>query len=146
MSELRLTRRFAAPPERVFAAWTEPELLRCWWAALAGWQTALAEVDLRPGGRYRLTMHDPATGAEYTVTGEYVDVVPPERLAYTWTWEGDAEIMRGSEGTLVTVDFAEAGEGTEVVLRHGRFAGDGIRDLHCEGWAGCLANLKGALE
>jgi uncharacterized protein YndB with AHSA1/START domain len=146
VSELRLTRRFAAPRERVFAAWTDPELLRRWWAALEGWQTARAEVDLRPQGRYRLTMRDPEAGAEYTVSGEFVEVVPPARLAYTWTWEGDAEIMRGSEGTLVTVEFAADGDGTEVVLTHTGFAGEHIRDLHGEGWTGCLANLKGALD
>ena len=54
--------------------------------------------------------------------------------------------MRGSEGTLVTVEFVEAGSGTEVVLTHTGFAGDGIRDMHGEGWSGCLDNLRGALE
>lgn len=144
MAELRLTRRYDAPRERVFAAWTDPALLRRWWAAVQGWETSRAEVDARPGGRYRLSMWDGR--AEYTVSGEYLELVPPERLAYTWTWEGGDEIMRGSEGTLVTVEFVEAGSGTEVVLTHTGFAGDGIRDLHGEGWSGCLDNLKGALE
>jgi uncharacterized protein YndB with AHSA1/START domain len=142
MTVLRLTRRFAAPRERVFAAWTDPALLRRWWAALQGWETSDAEVDLRPHGRYRLSMRDADLGAEYTVVGEYVEVNPPERLAYTWTWEGEPEEMRGSERTLVTVDFVESGNGTEVVLTHGGFADGQIRDLHGEGWAGCLANLE----
>lgn len=144
MAVLRLTRLFAAPRERVFAAWTDPELLRRWWAAVQGWATSRAEVDARPGGRYRLSMRD--GDAEYTVGGVYLEVLPPERLAYTWTWEGEAEIMRGSEGTLVTVDFVDAGDGTEVVITHTGFAGDRIRDLHGEGWAGCLDNLEGVLE
>jgi uncharacterized protein YndB with AHSA1/START domain len=138
---LRLTRRFAAAPARVFAAWTEPELLRRWWAAVQGWETASAEVDLRPRGRYRLVMRDPQQGLEYAVGGEYLEVRPPERLAYTWTWEGDAEIMRGSEGTLVEVEFHDDDGGTEVVLTHRGFGGERIRDLHGEGWSGCLDNL-----
>jgi uncharacterized protein YndB with AHSA1/START domain len=146
MAELRLTRRYDAPPERVFAAWTEPAVLRRWWAAVQGWQTSSAAVDLRPGGRYRLSMRDPAAGAEYSVSGEYVEIVPPDRLVYTWTWEGEAEIMRGSEGTLVTVEFAPDGDGTEVVITHSGFVDERIRDLHGEGWSGCLANLKGALD
>lgn len=143
MSVLRLTRRFAAPRERVFDAWTDPVLLRRWWAALQGWDTSVAEVDLRPRGHYRLSMRDGDVGAEYTVVGEYVEVRRPERLAYTWTWEGDPELMRGSEGTLVVVEFLEDGSETDVVLTHSGFADDHIRDLHGEGWAGCLENLEG---
>jgi uncharacterized protein YndB with AHSA1/START domain len=137
---LRLTRRFAAPRERVFEAWTDPALLRRWWAALQGWETSLAEVDVRPQGRYRLSMSDGER--DYTVVGEYVEVRPPARLAYTWTWEGEPEEMRGSEGTLVEVDFVEDGGRTEVVLTHSGFAGERIRDLHGEGWGGCLDNLS----
>lgn len=139
---LRLTRRFAAPRERVFEAWTDPRLLSRWWAALQGWETSRAEVDLRPRGRYLLSMRDGTSGAEYTVAGEYVEVSRPERLSYTWTWEGDAEVMRGSERTLVLVEFAEDGDGTLVELTHSGFADTGIRDLHGEGWDGCLANLE----
>jgi uncharacterized protein YndB with AHSA1/START domain len=142
MAELKLSRRYAASPERVFDAWTDPALLRRWWAALQGWETSLAEVDLRPQGRYRLTMRDPEAGAEYTVGGEYVEIRRPERLAFTWTWEGEAEIMSGSERTLVEVEFSADGDGTVVELTHTRFADDRIRDLHGEGWTGCLDNLE----
>lgn len=142
MSVLRLTRRFEAPRERLFDAWTDPALLRRWWAALHGWDTSLAEVDLRPGGRYRLSMRDADADATYTVAGEYVEIHPPERLSYTWTWEGEPELMQGSEGTLVVVDFLSEGNATEVVLTHTGFADDGIRDLHAGGWGGCLDNLE----
>jgi uncharacterized protein YndB with AHSA1/START domain len=139
---LRLTRSFAAPRGRVFDAWTDPELLRRWWAALPGWSTSGADVELRPKGRYRLSMRDGASGAVYTVAGEYLEVRRPERLVYTWTWEGDAEIMRGSERTVVEVDFVEEGDGTTVVLTHRGFDDARIRDLHGEGWTGCLDNLE----
>jgi uncharacterized protein YndB with AHSA1/START domain len=142
VKELRLTRRFAAAREQVFDAWTNPELLRRWWAALQGWETSLAEVDLRPDGRYRLTMRDPEAGAEYTVSGEYLEVRRPERLSYTWTWEGNPEIMRGSEGTVVVVELREDGDGTQVEVTHTGFEGERVRDLHVEGWTGCLANLE----
>jgi uncharacterized protein YndB with AHSA1/START domain len=145
MAELRLTRRFEAPPERVFDAWTNTDVLRRWWAALPGWTTSTAVVDLRPDGRYRLSMRDPESGAEHTVHGEYVEIERPRRLVYTWTWAGDAEIMRGSEGTVVEVEFVEEGDGTEVVLTHRGFADARIRDLHGEGWSGCLDTLERAL-
>jgi uncharacterized protein YndB with AHSA1/START domain len=138
---LRLTRRFAAPPERVFDAWTNPDVLRQWWAAATHWESPLAELELRPGGRYRLSMRDTESGAVHTVTGEYTEVRRPELLAYTWTWEGEPDAMRGSERTLVVVEFASDGDGTVVVLTHQGFADERIRELHEEGWSACLDNL-----
>jgi len=139
---LRLTRRFAASPERVFDAWTNPSVLHEWWAANPDWEGADAEVDLRPGGAYRLSMRDTGSGAVLTVAGEYTEVVRPERLAYTWTWEGEPSEMRGSEGSLVVVDFLAEGEGTLVLLTHSGFADEQIRDLHDAGWTACLDNLE----
>ena len=97
-AELRLTRRFNAPRERVFDAWTDPELLRRWWAAGPDWDTPEAEVDLRPGGRYRLSMRNPQSGDVHTVGGEYTEISRPARLAYTWQWEDmpGAELLRGA--------------------------------------------------
>jgi uncharacterized protein YndB with AHSA1/START domain len=139
---LRVSRRFAAPRERVFDAWTNPRVLERWWAAADTWTDPSAEIDLRPGGRYRLSMRDASSGTVETVGGEYTEVRPPERLAYTWTWEGDPALMRGSERTLVVVDFLDAGGATEVVLTHRGFADGGIRDLHEAGWGGCLDSLE----
>src|SRR5215204_6352351 len=71
---LRVSRRFDAPRERVFDAWTNPDVLRSWWAAGPDWKTPTAEVDARPGGSYRLSMEDPTgsledgTGTEVVLT------------------------------------------------------------------------------
>jgi uncharacterized protein YndB with AHSA1/START domain len=138
---LRMERRFDASAERVFDAWTNPEVLRQWWAAAENWQGALAEVDLRPGGRYRLSMRDTDSGAVHTVVGEYTEVRRPERLAYTWRWEGEPEEMRGSEHTLVAVNFLPDGDATRVVLTHRGFADERSRELHAQDWSGCLDNL-----
>jgi uncharacterized protein YndB with AHSA1/START domain len=142
MTELRLERTFAARRADVFAAWTEPEVLRRWWASQPGWRGADAVVDLRVGGRYRLAMADPESGAVHAVGGEYLEVAPPERLVYTWTWEGDPPEMRGSAGSLVTVDFLERDDATAVVLTHSGLADEHVRDLHVGGWSGCLDNLE----
>ena len=139
---LRLSRRFDAPRERVFAAWTDPALLRRWWAAQPDWEGADAEIDLRPGGRYRLAMRDPETDTVHVVIGEYTEVRPPERLAYTWTWESDPAEMAGSAETLVEVEFVEQDGGTEVRLTHSGFASEQISEMHAHGWNGCLDNLE----
>ena len=93
---LELTHRFGAPRERVFEAWTNPDVLKRWWAAAATWETPLAEVDLREGGGYRLSMKTDE-GDVHTVYGEYREIRPPERLSYTWSWEeGPGPVMAGS--------------------------------------------------
>jgi uncharacterized protein YndB with AHSA1/START domain len=133
---LELSRRFDAPRERVFE----------WWAAQRGWKGSGAEVELRPGGRYRLSMRDPENDVEHTVGGEYREINPPERLAFTWTWESNPEQMAGSDETLVTVEFRVDGEGTEVVLTHSGFANEEIKGMHEQGWNGTFNSLEQVLS
>jgi uncharacterized protein YndB with AHSA1/START domain len=137
---LRVERRFDAPRERVFDAWTNPEVLREWWAAMPTMSPGDIDVDLREGGRYRMQMRTD-TGDVHTVVGEYKEVRKPERLAYTWTWDSNPEAMAGSAGTLVEVDFAEDGDGTRVTLTHTGFANAEIRGMHEHGWNGTFDSL-----
>ena len=87
--ELVLTRIFDAPSEKVFRAWTEPELIKQWFAPLP-WTTPYAETDVRPGGSNLITMRSPE-GEDYPNPGVYLEVVENERLvvtdAYTRAWE-----------------------------------------------------------
>jgi uncharacterized protein YndB with AHSA1/START domain len=137
---LRLERTFDASAEEVFDAWTNPEVLRRWWAADAAWVTPVAEVDLRVGGHYRLSMEDPATGATHTVVGEYQEVQRPHRLVYSWRWErSDGELDHAS---TVTVEFLSEGERTTVVLEHTDLVSPESRDRHRHGWIACLDNLQ----
>jgi uncharacterized protein YndB with AHSA1/START domain len=139
---LELEHRYAAPREEVFEAWTNPEVLKRWWAAAPTWETPLAEVDAREGGSYRLSMRT-ETGEVHTVRGEFKEVSPPERLAYTWSWEeGPEPAMAGSERSLVVVEFLVEGDGTLVRLTHSGFANDQIREMHAQGWEAVLANLE----
>lgn len=76
---IELRRILPATPEKIFAAWTDPELMRRWMSPVGH---AEAEVDLRVGGRFRVTMVGQGITIEHT--GEYVEVAPPLRLAFTW--------------------------------------------------------------
>jgi uncharacterized protein YndB with AHSA1/START domain len=136
---LRLVRRIPAARDRVFRAWTDPEVIRRWWVPFEGYSVPAAEVDLRVGGSYRLTMRS-AKGEVFSLVGTYREVRPPHRLVYTWEWEG------GPDGeTVVTVEFRDLGEATEVVLTHAGFPGPPARDRHREGWNGVLDRLAAAL-
>ncbi len=139
-TDLRLERTIEASPEEAFDAWTNPEVLRRWWAADPTWVTPIAEVDLRVGGRYRLSMEDPVSGTTHTVVGEYREVQRPERLVYSWSWErSDGQPDHTS---TVTVEFLGEGERTTIVLEHTELASSESRDGHREGWIACLDNLQ----
>lgn len=140
-TRLRLQRTFDAPAEAVFDAWTNPEVLRRWWLVDPGWRTPLAEVDLRVGGAYRLSMEDPDAGTVHAVRGEYREVRRPERLVYSWGWEQDG----GEVGhvSTVTVEFVQEGERTTVVLEHSGLESPESRDRHRHGWEACLQMLGG---
>jgi uncharacterized protein YndB with AHSA1/START domain len=137
---LRLQRTFEASAEEVFDAWTNPEVLRRWWAAGDDWNTPVAEVDLRVGGHYRLSMEDPATGARHTVGGEYREVRRPQRLIYTWCWE----LQDGGLGetSTVTVEFRGEDGLTTVAIEHTGLPSVDSRDRHGHGWGACLKNLQ----
>jgi uncharacterized protein YndB with AHSA1/START domain len=138
-TELHLRRIIRAPRERVFAAWTEPQLLTLWWGP--GPVTCPeAEVDLREGGAYRLANLHP-DGTIVWISGRFERVRAPEELVYTW----NVSIVPG-EPTLVRVRFLTHAEGTELLLTHERFAAEAVRDMHLEGWGGCLDKLATLLE
>ena len=134
---VRLVEVFDAPRDRVFAAWTETERLKRWWGPGA-YRTTYAAVDLRPGGRYELTLEPGAM----RLVGEFREVVAPERLVYTWRWAAGVPDTRES---LVTVEFRDLGAQTEVVLLHDNFAGPGPVDMYGAGWASGLEKLRAHL-
>jgi len=140
---MTVSKTINAPIERVFAAWTQPEMLHQWWGAHGSMSAPVAEVDLQVGGKYRLGMLEPGKDAPYVCHGVYQEIQAPEKLVFTWTWEkmpGDDSDFVPAE-TLVTVELFDRDGSTEVVLTHEQFADDHMRDEHQGGWGGCLDGL-----
>lgn len=132
-----VVRRFVrAPAERVFAAWTEPELLRRWWGPRPV-TCCDAHVDLRVGGSYRIGNALP-DGSVLWISGEFEVVEPPLRLVYTWLVEGKDH---PEDRSLVTVRFETRAGGTEVIVVHERVESEDVRREHENGWLGCLDGL-----
>jgi len=136
---LSVRRLYHASRERVFRAWTDPEQLKKWFAVSEGFTTPIADVDLRVGGRYRLGMQPPGDDGVLIVGGVYQQISPPEKLVFTWRWESP---NADEPETLVTVEFNEQGNDTEVILTHELFTDIPQRDKHGEGWIGCMNNLE----
>jgi CheY-like chemotaxis protein/uncharacterized protein YndB with AHSA1/START domain len=139
-----LVRSFQVAPPQVFAAWTEPALLRRWLAP-GDYVVAAAEADARVGGRYRIEVQGPS-GDKHVVSGEYKELVPHRRIVTTWEYEGPK--TRGREpATLLTVELRETAPGvTELLLKHERLADAEGRDRLQQGWTGCLVKLDSLLH
>ena len=114
-------------------------------STLFPYTTLFRSVDLRVGGRYHLSMRD-ERGALHGVIGVYTEVVPAERLAFTWTWENEPSVMRGSEGSLVDIVLRGAPEGTQVALTHTGLGDKRVRDMHEDGWNALLTRLFAVLS
>lgn len=133
-----LQRRFRASPERVFRAWTQPSALREWWCP-PGYVAGDIEIDLRVGGAYSIAMSRPGTaGAGVSVGGQFLEVRPPERLVYTWRWEGAFAEM---PETLVTLELRGSENDTLLTLRHDNFADADLRQQHRSGWISACDRL-----
>jgi uncharacterized protein YndB with AHSA1/START domain len=131
---LTLKRHLNAPPAKVYAAWTDP-------AKIAGWfgpgqiESVRAETDVRVGGRYRIVMQ--ASGDVHDVSGVYREVVPNEKLVFTWAWRSTPE-----RESIVTVLLKADGDGTLLTLIHEQFFDEPARDRHQSGWTGALDKLE----
>jgi uncharacterized protein YndB with AHSA1/START domain len=95
-----------------------------------------AEADARVGGRFRVLMRSP-DGEEHVVGGVYREVVPPERLVFTWAWRSTPE-----RESLVTISLRPDGDGTLLTLTHERFFDEAARDCAGQGWSGTLDKLE----
>jgi uncharacterized protein YndB with AHSA1/START domain len=146
---LQLRRTFAAPRAKVFEAWTQREKLEQWMCRdEKTHEVKYTELDVRPGGRYMMKIIAPK-GISYDLGGVFREVKPPEKLVFTWSWKkipAAAGEQSESGDTLVTVEFFERGNETEVVLTHELTPKAGPREAYDKGWKGCFDILATVLE
>jgi uncharacterized protein YndB with AHSA1/START domain len=134
---LTLTRRLNAATEKVYAAWADAEKLVQWFGpAQVKAGSVKAEMDVRVGGRYRISFE--GDGGEYhEVGGVYREVVPNKRLVFSWAWHSTPE-----RESLVTVQLKPDGAGTLLTFRHEQFFDQTARDNHERGWTELLEKLE----
>jgi uncharacterized protein YndB with AHSA1/START domain len=136
---LTLKRRLAAAPEKVYAAWADPEKLVQWFGpASVEAGSVKADIDLRVGGHYRISFN--ANGQYNQVGGVYREVVPNERLVFSWAWHSTPE-----RESLVTMLLKPDGAGTLLTFHHEQFADATARDNHQRGWTELLGRLENYL-
>jgi len=136
---LTIRRRIDAIAAKVYAAWTQPAQLMRWMQPLD--TTCIhAEADVRVGGRFRVIMRG-ANGEDNEVSGTYLEVVPEQKLVFTWAWRDTPE-----RESLVTMTLRADGPATELTLKHERFFDEAVRDSHNEGWTSAIDKLVALLD
>jgi len=142
---LSITREFNAPREKVFKAWTDPELLVKWFGP-KGVSTESAQIDLRVGGTYQFELKLP-DGTTAHHRGEYREIDPPKKLVFTGILDGQG--CEGSAGvyaeTLVTIELEDTGGSTRLILTHEFFPNAASKDSHSMGWNGSFDRLEEVL-
>jgi uncharacterized protein YndB with AHSA1/START domain len=112
--QILITREFDAPKHLVYKAWTTPELVKRWWAGQRG-EVTLVEIDLRVGGHWRYVMVA-NEGFEVGFHGEYLEIVPNERIVHTEVYEGmpEGQAPPEADAPVQTVTFSESDGRTTV--------------------------------
>jgi uncharacterized protein YndB with AHSA1/START domain len=138
---LEISRVLAAAPSAVFRAFTAPEELAKWWGP-EGFTVPSLDFNPRVGGRYRIEMQPP-DGDLFYLAGEFREVDPPARLAFTFIWEDpDPDDVE----TLVELSFRDlGGDSTEVVLTQAPFKTEPRRELHRNGWTDSFDKLQAVM-
>ena len=133
---LKLTRRFKAPREAVFRAWTDPEAFAQWMGP-EGVTARDVSIDLRPGGKYSVLLS--GQDRDHPLSGTYQEIEPPSRLVFTFVWGfGDLKDVE----MLISLDFTEANGSTLMTLVQERNPTETSRARHTEGWEGSFKRLE----
>ncbi|MGH2684671.1 MAG: SRPBCC family protein [Actinomycetota bacterium] len=122
--------RVDAPPEIVFEFLVDPE-------RYIEWQGSEAELDPRPGGRFRVVVEG------NVALGEYVEVSPPSRVVLRWGWEGNPEVPPASSTVEITLEAD--GDATIVRIRHTGLPEQAM-EMHRDGWHRYLGQLASAAD
>lgn len=133
-ASVTLVRKIKASPAKVWAAITQPEQMLKWWGPDAG-PTLRVDADVRPGGRFSVVFRT-MDGIERNPTGIYREVVPEQRLVFTWDLPGAP-----APETLVTFALRPIETGTELTLTHQHLPDEAARASHEKGWCGLLDKL-----
>ncbi|MEP4379905.1 MAG: SRPBCC domain-containing protein [Alphaproteobacteria bacterium] len=139
---LQLSRRFAVPVERLYAAWTDPEQA-CQWLGPKNVSCRIDLWDFREGGDYAVVLLSPEN-KEHGARGVFGTIDPPNRLTMSWTWQHEGQ-MQGVE-TILDLKFAATPDGaSELQLTHSMLPNDEMAEGHSDGWQGALDCLAAYL-
>jgi uncharacterized protein YndB with AHSA1/START domain len=142
---LVITRTFDAPRDLVFKLWTDPAHLKNWMGP-RGFTFSELSYDVRPGGKWRGRLREDNGDRDLWQGGVYHEIVPPERLVFSFYWDNNAMGPGPESQTIVTVTFAEHGGKTTMTFHQAPFQVVEQRDGHIHGWQSAFDRLVDYIE
>lgn len=143
---LELTRIFDAPRELLWLAWSRPDM-RVAWLGPVEWPAVRCENDMRPGGAWRTCLKSATSEEVLWQGGIYREVVVPERMVFTFKWEGTNHEDGTPVDTLVTIDFTQLPDGrTRMDFRHEGLKSEESLAGHRHGWTSTFDRLDRWIE
>ncbi|WEK49702.1 MAG: SRPBCC domain-containing protein [Candidatus Kaistia colombiensis] len=134
---LTLKHQMKASPARIFKAWTDPSKLVHWFGPSETEDgSVVAETDLRVGGAYHIRFKT-SDGQQHDASGTYQEIVPDQKLVFTWTW-----LAAPDQQTLVTITLRGEEGGTMLTLTHALLADEAALASHKTGWNGAIDRLE----
>ncbi|GAA0869844.1 SRPBCC domain-containing protein [Brevundimonas basaltis] len=141
---LHIQRVFDAPRALVWRAWTSPEIMVLWMGPVE-WPMVSGSGDFCVGGAWRACLRSPATGEALWQGGIYREIVPEERLVFTFKWD-EAHEDGPPVDTLVTVRLSDApGGGTVMDFTHEGLKSEQSLTGHRHGWTSTFDRLEAFL-
>ena len=141
LQSVQMSQTYQVPVEKVYQAWIKPEVLQQWFGC-SDMTTQNIELDVRVGGQWKWVSKSKEDGHITEVHGQYEEVIPNQKLVFTWNLDGKVF----AEDTLVTVLFRDLGDSTELTLIHDQFADEAMVEPHKAGWNKALDGLATYLK
>lgn len=136
-SILEIQRTIKAPVAKVFKAWTEPDQMNKWFGCNTADSVRISQ-DFKVGGEYRIDVHC-TDGRTVTASGSFLEIVPNRKLVYSWN---NTSLEHPATDTLVSVEFIDKGDTTEISLTHSKFDRPVSVQGHSMGWGAALDKLE----
>jgi uncharacterized protein YndB with AHSA1/START domain len=139
MSSIKIERRFSQPLEKLWQAWTDPQIVKLWFGSDPNGTVLDAIMDVRVGGSFAVTFAN-STGEEYTAQGIYQEVDLHKKLLFTWGWKDQPHIKE-----MVAVQFQADGDGTLMTFEHLDIDANTSHNYE-KGWGTTFDKLEKALK
>jgi uncharacterized protein YndB with AHSA1/START domain len=140
---IAVRRRLAAPPTKVFSAFSEASVVSRWLTPSPEVALTVLQFDFHVGGAYRFAYHVP-DGATMFVNGVYRVIEPPWKIVFSWNIEPPDE--HAGVRSEVTITLTPDGSGTQLLIRHEQLTQAGAAERHADGWRGAINQLSAMLD
>jgi uncharacterized protein YndB with AHSA1/START domain len=137
---VQCTRQFGVPVERLYTAWTTEADLREWWQPMGNVLSHMTN-ELQNGGALQYNFEATDGQPAFSIDGNYKEVVPNQRLVYTWNWKVPNDAIQDSE-FLLTIAFRSEGNGSTIDVRQENFISEESVLPHRQGWEKALEDLQ----